>query len=104
LVACLSELGRLLVFEAAELRLLPGGGRGVTLMELQLGEKLVIAMPAPAAGLLVRGTGRGGKAMELSLTGVALAAQRGHRARKGKQLDIKWKPESLARLPVKTTA
>ncbi|MEG0821302.1 MAG: DNA topoisomerase IV subunit A [Burkholderiaceae bacterium] len=104
LVACLSELGRLLVFEAAELRLLPGGGRGVTLMELQLGEKLVIAMPAPATGLLVRGTGRGGKAMELSLTGVALAAQRGHRARKGKQLDIKWKPESLARLPVKTTA
>ena len=104
LVACLSELGRLLVFEASELRLLPGGGRGVTLIELQLGEKLLAAMPAPAAGVLVRGTGRGGKAMELALTNSAFAAQRSHRARKGKQLDIKWKPESLARLPVKPPA
>jgi topoisomerase-4 subunit A len=98
LVACLSSLGRLLVFEAAELRQLAGGGRGVILMDLQLGETLLAAQPCGTAGLRVSGTGRGGKPAEIELKGKALEAYRGKRARKGKTLEIKFKAERLARL------
>jgi topoisomerase-4 subunit A len=98
LVACLSSLGRLLVFEAAELRQLAGGGRGVILMDLQLGETLLAVQPCGAAGLRITGTGRGGKPAELDLKGKALEAYRGKRARKGRALEIKFKAERLARL------
>ena len=100
LVACLSSLGRLLVFEAAELRQLAGGGRGVILMDLQLGETVLAVQPCGAAGLRVSGAGRGGKPAEFELKGKALEAYRGKRARKGRPLDIKFKAERLARLAV----
>ena len=53
---------RLLVFAADEIKKLSGGGRGVILMGLDVGEKLVAAQPCGAAGVVVEGQGRGGKA------------------------------------------
>ena len=44
-IACLSGKGRVLVFDATEIKALSGGGRGVTLMDLDDGEKLLAALP-----------------------------------------------------------
>jgi hypothetical protein len=44
--------------------------------------------------------GSAGKPVDVRLVGAQLEAQRGHRARKGKQVDSKLKPPfALARLP-----
>jgi topoisomerase-4 subunit A len=45
---------------------------------------------------VVSGTGRGGKAQELSLNGAALTLHFGKRARKGKALESKIKPALLS--------
>ncbi|WP_420475842.1 DNA topoisomerase IV subunit A [Noviherbaspirillum sp. ST9] len=94
-VACLSEKGRLLVFGLDELKTLSGGGRGVILMDLETNEKLVAAQPISQRGVSVSGTGRGGKAQEVSLSASALAPHIGKRARKGKALESKIKPAGL---------
>ena len=52
-IACLSERGRVLVFDAAELKSLSGGGRGVTLMDLDDGEKLLAALPISKSGAMI---------------------------------------------------
>jgi len=95
-LACLSEKGRLLVFGLDELKSLSGGGRGLILMELENNEKLLAAQPIDQRGVIVFGVGRGGKAQELSLSASALAIHIGKRARKGKALESKLKPASLA--------
>ncbi|HJV86718.1 MAG TPA: DNA topoisomerase IV subunit A [Noviherbaspirillum sp.] len=95
-LACLSEKGRLLVFGLDEIKMQSGGGRGVILMELENNEKLVAAQPISKKGVVVFGTGRGGKAQELTLSGAALANHFGKRARKGKALEAKIKPSGLA--------
>ena len=83
----------MLVFDAAELKSLSGGGRGVTLIDLDEAEKLLVALPISDSGAIVTASqGSAGKPVELRLTGAALAAQRGHRARKGKLVDSKLKP------------
>jgi topoisomerase-4 subunit A len=62
-------------------------------MDLDDGEKLLIALPVAKSGAVLHATkGSGGKAVEVSLAGAALEAQRGHRARKGKLVDSKLKP------------
>jgi topoisomerase-4 subunit A len=92
-IACLSERGRVLVFDAAELKSLSGGGRGVTLMDLDDGEKLLAAMPISESGAILAATkGTAGKRVEVQLIGAVLEAQRGHRARKGKLVGSKLKP------------
>ncbi len=96
-IACLSEKGRLLVFGLDEIKTLHGGGRGVILMELEKNEKLVAAEPISQRGVIVAGTGRGGKAQELTLSASGLADHIGKRARKGKALEgTKLKPAVLA--------
>ena len=95
-VACLCEKGRLLVFGLDEVKALSGGGRGVILMELETNEKLVTALPISERGVVVVGTGRGGKPQELTLNGAALAPHFGKRARKGKALESKIKPNALS--------
>lgn len=95
-VACLSEKGKLLVFGLDEVKTLSGGGRGVILIELEQNEKLIAALPISERGLVVSGTGRGGKAQELTLNGAALAPHFGKRARKGKALESKIKPSGLS--------
>ncbi|MEM5449832.1 MULTISPECIES: DNA topoisomerase IV subunit A [Paraburkholderia] len=90
-VACLSSGGRLLVFGLDEMKTLSGGGRGVTLMQLDENEKLVQALAISAAGVVLVGTGRGGKATEDLMAGAVLAPQIGKRARKGRAPDSKLK-------------
>jgi len=100
LIACLSASGRVLVFDAAEIKALAGGGRGVTLMDLDAGETLLAALPIGSGALLHATRGSAGKPVDVRLVGAHLEAQRGHRARKGKQVDSKLKPPfALARLP-----
>ena len=94
-LACLSEKGRLLVFGLAELKTM-SGGRGMILMDLEPKEKLLAAQPISQRGVLVAGTGRGGKAQEVSLSASGLALHIGKRARKGKALESKLKPLTLA--------
>ncbi|HVE90394.1 MAG TPA: DNA gyrase subunit A, partial [Burkholderiaceae bacterium] len=99
-IACLSERGRVLVFDASELKSLAGGGRGVTLMDLDDREKLLAAMPISKNGAIVTATkGKADKPVDIHLAGAALQAQHGHRARKGKLIDSKLKaPFSLRKV------
>ncbi len=90
-VACLSSGGRLLVFGLDEMKTLSAGGRGVTLMQLDENEKLVQALAISAAGVVLIGTGRGGKPGEDLMAGPVLAPQVGKRARKGRAPDSKLK-------------
>lgn len=94
-IACLSEKGRLMVFGFDEIKNLSSGGRGVILMDLEKGEKLRAAQPISQRGLVVHGSGRGGKAQTVTLSAAALAPHIGKRARKGKVLDAKMKPTTL---------
>jgi topoisomerase-4 subunit A len=95
-VACLSEKNRLLVFGLDEIKMLSAGGRGVILMELEKNEKLLAAQPISQRGVLISGTGRGGKPQQLALSAAGLAPYIGKRARKGKALETKLKATELA--------
>lgn len=95
-LACLSEKGRLLVFGLDEVKQLTGGGRGVILMELEKDEKLLAAQPISQRGVLVTGTGRGGKPQEVALSATPLAPHFGKRARKGRALESRIKAAELA--------
>ncbi|MFN9479716.1 MAG: DNA topoisomerase IV subunit A [Betaproteobacteria bacterium] len=97
LIACLSANGRLLVFDAAEGKTLTGGGRGVILMGLDDGEALLAALPCDDSGVVVSATGRGGKAVEVTLAGDRLTDYHGHRARKGKLVASKLKVAGMVR-------
>ncbi|MDN8000637.1 DNA topoisomerase IV subunit A [Burkholderia multivorans] len=90
-VACLSSGGRLLVFGIDEMKTLSGGGRGVTLMALDDKETLVQALAIDAAGVVLIGTGRGGKVQDETLSYAGLAPHIGKRARKGRAPDTKLK-------------
>jgi len=99
-IACLSAKGRVLVFDATEIKALAGGGRGVTLMELDEGEALLVALPIGGGAIFKATRGSAGKPAEVRLVGALLEAQHGHRARKGRLVDTKLKPPfTLSRLP-----
>ncbi len=85
-LACLSLAGRLLVYPLDELKHQPKGGRGLTLMDLDAKDALV-SVAAFTQGLVVHGSGRGGRLKEETLKGAALAAYLGKRARKGKAVE-----------------
>ncbi len=62
-------------------------------MDLDDGEKLLAALPISKSGAIITAVkGKADKPVEVQLTGAALEAQRGHRARKGKLVDSKLKP------------
>ena len=84
-VACLALDSRLLVFELDELKLQSAGGKGLTLMDVDAKAPLV-SVATFADVLRVLGSGRGGKAKDELLKGVALAEHVGKRARKGRAL------------------
>ena len=94
-IACLSEKGRLLVFGLDELKTLSGGGRGVTLIDLEPGESLIAAQPISQRGVIVFGTGRASKPQQVALSATALAPHIGKRARKGRALESKLKAAGL---------
>jgi len=73
-----------------------GGGRGVELLPLEAKDSLVAAIAFGSAdGLVVAGVGRGGKDREEVLKPALLAERLGKRGRKGKELDIKFKADTL---------
>ncbi len=96
-IACLSANGRLLVFAATEIKAQSGGGRGVTLMGLDDDEALLAALPCSSAGVIVSGTSKSGKPIEIVVAGAGLDAHTGHRARKGTLVKSKLKVSGLRR-------
>jgi topoisomerase-4 subunit A len=94
-VVCLSSAGRLLAFGLDEMKTLSGGGRGVTLIALDPNETLVQALAVDASGVVLVGTGRGGRAQDELLAGAALVPHIGKRARKGRAPDTKLKLSGL---------
>ncbi len=94
-IACLSAKGRLLVFAAAEIKQQAAGGRGVTLMNLDDGEKLVDALPCGKAGVAITGLNRAGKPVENVIAGAELRSHEGTRARKGTLVKSKLKDARL---------
>ena len=95
-VACLSASGRLLVFGLDEIKVLATGGRGVALMELEpKGDRLLDVAAVGATGLVIHGEGRAGKPGQEPLGLSSLKAFIGKRARKGKALELKFKPRRL---------
>ena len=97
LVAALSEKGRLLVFGVEELRSMPRG-RGVILMGLDRGERLLSVSPVGARGLAVHGVNRAGTEVLAELGPAELKRYQGARARKGSALDYRMKPARLEAL------
>jgi len=93
-VAALSGNGRLLTFDIGEMRQV-SRGRGVIVMGLEQGEKLLSAAVFSGKSLAVAGLGRGGKEKELVLSGEKLKYHFGHRARMGRVLPERLKPSSL---------
>ena len=93
-LACLSSEGRLLTFPLTELRTLSDGGKGVTLMELNPGEKLLDTLPCSKVGCVIEGQGRT-TLREKTLTHADWERHCGRRARKGKALDIRFKATAL---------
>ncbi|MEY2777861.1 MAG: hypothetical protein RLY30_1959 [Pseudomonadota bacterium] len=99
MVGLLSLKGRLLVVGLDEIKVLATGGRGVALLELDgADDRLVDLAWVGDDGLLVRGEGRGGKETQAGLKPADLKAYAGRRARKGKPLDVRFKPKSLGTL------
>ncbi|HEY1044774.1 MAG TPA: DNA topoisomerase IV subunit A [Telluria sp.] len=93
-IACLSENGRLLVFGMDEMKTLTNGGRGVTLMELEDKESLLAVQPITQKGVTVTGAWAG-KLRDVSLNATGLQPHIAKRARKGKPLVAKVKPQTL---------
>jgi topoisomerase-4 subunit A len=60
-------------------------------MDLAKGEKLIAALPCTENGIIVCGVGRGNKAQELSIGPRLIEEYRCRRARKGKNVQAKWK-------------
>ncbi len=85
-VACLALDGRLLVFGLDELKLQPGGGRGLTLMDVDAKAPLLSSVSF-AQALRVLGSGRGGKAKEEDLKAAMLKVHTAKRARKGRAVE-----------------
>ncbi len=96
-IAVLGSSRRLLIFSADELRQLPRGGRGVTLMALESKETvLAVAALLPGAALDLVGTGRAGVPKTQTLQPRAQQEFAGKRARKGKSVAAPgFKPAGL---------
>ena len=93
-IGAVSENGRLLVFDIGEMRQV-ARGRGVIIMGLEDGEKLVAATVFDGRTIGIAGTGRGGKPKEIALSGEKLRPYFGRRARMGRVLPDKLKPISI---------
>ncbi|MBB3177900.1 DNA topoisomerase IV subunit A [Variovorax sp. Sphag1AA] len=96
-VCCASTGGRILTFEIGELKALPKGGRGLTLIDLEAKDTLAGAA-AYTRSVSIAGVGRGGKDREETLEIRSLNNARTARARKGKAADLGFKPASVTRV------
>ncbi|MHB8666434.1 MAG: DNA topoisomerase IV subunit A [Burkholderiales bacterium] len=93
-VVALSAGGRLLAFDIAEMRAM-SKGRGVIVMDLDKGEKLLAVAVTRLTAVVVSGIGRGGREKALELKGEKLRHHVGHRARTGRVLPDKLEPAGL---------
>ena len=91
LVAAVSGGGRLLVFLLAEMKRLPGGGKGVIIMGLGEGDELAAASVINQAEVKIIGKA-GTREQAVKLPGAVLHGYFGKRARGGKQLQARLKP------------
>ncbi len=98
-VVAVSEQGRMLLFQTAELKQM-ARGRGVILMGLEKGEKLVAVAVTNQRTLTLFGTGRGGKERDVTIGEKDMGHYAGHRARMGRVLPDKLKPQALRLAPV----
>ncbi|MNU78607.1 DNA topoisomerase 4 subunit A [compost metagenome] len=96
-VACASTGGRILTFDITELKSLPKGGRGLTLIDLEAKDTLAGAA-AYTRSVRIDGIGRGAKERDETLEIRTLNNARGSRARKGKAADLGFKPASIVRV------
>ena len=96
-VACASTGGRILTFELSELKAMPNGGRGLTLIDLEPKDTLAGAA-AYTRSVKIEGIGRGGKEREETLEIRSLNNARAARARKGKAADLGFKPQRITRV------
>jgi topoisomerase-4 subunit A len=96
-LAMLSAKGRLLIVGLADVKVLPTGGRGVLLIdpEAKADGFIDAAGLAPKAGLRVFGAGRAGKPAEVLLEAKELKTYEGNRARRGKLLELRFKPSRI---------
>jgi topoisomerase-4 subunit A len=97
-VVALSAGGRLLAFDIAEMRAM-SRGRGVIVMGLDQGEKLLAAAVTALHSVTVQGLGRAGKEKSIEIKGEKLRHHLGHRARMGRVLPEKLKPVALVVAP-----
>ena len=97
IVVAISEQGRMLLFHVSEMKQM-SKGRGVVIMGLEKGEKLLAVAVSDQPGLIVTGTSRG-KDRQITIEGDKLAHYAGHRARMGRVLPDKLKPAKLTMLP-----
>ena len=93
-VAALADNGKLLLVQLAELKY-QSKGRGLILIGLDKGERLVAVLVTASAELFVQGVGRGGKDKELHLRAKDLGHYAGSRTQKGRVLPEKVKPTGL---------
>ena len=96
-VACASTGGRILTFEISELKAMPNGGRGLTLIDLEAKDTLAGAA-AYTRSVKIEGIGRGGKERDETLEIRSLNNARAARARKGKAADLGFKPNCILRV------
>jgi topoisomerase IV subunit A len=85
-VAALSLSGRLLVFARDEVKRQAGGGRGLTLMDVDAKDPM-LSVATCAQNLVVQGLGRGDKPKSETLGPTALSDHEGKRARKGHRVE-----------------
>ncbi|HUF22158.1 MAG TPA: DNA topoisomerase IV subunit A [Burkholderiales bacterium] len=103
-VAALSANGRLLLFPIAELKVL-AKGRGMIVMGLDTGERLLAVAVSDQRTLSVFGTAqRSGKEKEVTISGDKLAHHVGKRARMGRVLPEKLKPPKGIRVAAKSAS
>jgi topoisomerase-4 subunit A len=99
--ALVSENGRMLLLQLAELKYM-AKGRGLSLMGLDKGEKLVAALVTNQPSVIVMGVGRGGKYKEVTVERKELGHYAGHRALKGRMLPDRLKPHGIKTPPKPT--
>ena len=101
LVVAVSAEGRMLAFEATELRAL-ARGRGVIVMGLEEGEQLLAVAVNARREIALSGVApRSGKEKEIVVAGAKFEHYVGHRARMGRVLPEKLKPPYTLRVPPK---
>ena len=90
LVAVLSNQGRLLLFMLSELKALPGGGKGMMLLDLKAGDALSGCMVINEPLITLFGNA-GSRVQQLNLNQSILKTYFGGRARAGKVVETKLK-------------